>query len=188
MKTLVQHMSKYAAYHRNPMNKRIHFVFVPLIIWSAMGLLSLIPPIFQNDSVRITWAMAIAVLLLIYYLMLDAPLGIALVLQFSFFLITSDKIAHAEGTFFWAGSGWPIVLSVFVISWAAQLIGHKAFEHRKPALADDMWQVFVAPLFVVAEYAFVLGLRKPLETEVRQGLRAYLPKDDPDYTAPATAA
>lgn len=188
MKTLVQQMSKYAAYHRDPINKRIHFVFVPLIIWSAMGLISLIPPLYQTETLRVTWAMAVAAVLLLYYLRLDFPLGVALVVIFTVFLITSDKVAHAEGQIFGGiPSGWPIVLTVFVISWAAQFIGHKVFEHRKPALVDDLWQVFVAPLFVVAEYAFVLGLRKKLHDEVREGLKAHLRTDDPEYTGPASA-
>ena len=39
MKTLQEQMAVYAAYHRDGANKAIHFLFVPLIIWSAMGLL-----------------------------------------------------------------------------------------------------------------------------------------------------
>jgi uncharacterized membrane protein YGL010W len=66
---------------------------------------------------------------------------------------------------------------VFALSWAAQLVGHRFFEGRKPALVDDVWQVFVAPVFVVAEWAFALGLRRKLHEEVESGLRAHLPQD-----------
>jgi uncharacterized membrane protein YGL010W len=61
----------------------------------------------------------------------------------------------------------------------AQIVGHSAFEHRKPALVDNVWQVFVAPIFVLAEWAFAIGLRKPLHDAVRQGMVQHLPKRGP---------
>jgi uncharacterized membrane protein YGL010W len=38
-------------------------------------------------------------------------------------------------------------------------VGH-AFEGRKPALADNLFQIFVAPIFLAAEVFFALGLKK----------------------------
>jgi uncharacterized membrane protein YGL010W len=37
-------------------------------------------------------------------------------------------------------------------------VGH-GFVGRKPALADNLFQIFVAPIFLAAEAAFALGLR-----------------------------
>jgi uncharacterized membrane protein YGL010W len=40
---LLDQLEFYAQYHRNPVNKAIHFVFVPTIFWTALVWLSLIP-------------------------------------------------------------------------------------------------------------------------------------------------
>jgi uncharacterized membrane protein YGL010W len=170
MKTLAEQMAVYAAYHNDATNKAIHFVFVPLIIWSAMGLLVQLGT-FSLGTMAITAAHVVAALLLAYYLSLDFPLGVAMVLLFTVMLVTVLQVQEAMGS-----QGWMLFLAVFVGSWIAQLVGHAAFEHRKPALADNVLQVFVAPIFVVAEWAFALGLRKPLEREVMAGMVQHLPK------------
>lgn len=173
MKSLVEQMSMYAAYHRDPTNKAIHFLFVPLIIWSAMGLLLQLGGV-QVSNLEITFAHAIAAVLLVYYLRLDFALGIAMVFLFTFLLVTTMQVHAALGT-----QSWLLFTAVFVGSWAAQLVGHSSFEHRKPALADNLFQVFVAPIFVMAEWAFALGLRKTLAQQVEQGMVAHLPKSPP---------
>ena len=170
MKTLVEEMSVYAAYHRDATNKAIHFIFVPLIVWSAMGLL-IQAGSWPLGSLEVTLAHVIAVALLIYYLWLDLPLGIAMVFLFTFMLVTALQVDAALGS-----TAWMLFLAVFAGSWVAQLVGHKAFEHRKPALVDNLWQVFVAPIFVMAEWAFALGLRRQLHDDVQKGLVAHLPK------------
>ena len=170
MKTLSEQMAVYAAYHNDATNKAIHFVFVPLIIWSAMGLLVQLGT-WQLGTIGVTAAHAIAVVLLAYYLSLDFPLGVAMVMLFTLMLVTVLQVQAAMGS-----TGWMLFTAVFVGSWIAQLIGHAAFEHRKPALADNVLQVFVAPIFVVAEWAFALGLRKKLQHEVETGMVQHLPK------------
>jgi uncharacterized membrane protein YGL010W len=170
MKTLVEQMSVYAAYHDDATNKAIHFLFVPLIIWSAMGLLLQLGS-WPFGALEVTVAHVVAVLLLAYYLSLDFPLGVAMVVLFTLMLVTALQVQEAMG-----GQAWLLFLAVFAGSWAAQLVGHAAFEHRKPALADNVLQVFVAPIFVVAEWAFALGLRRQLHDDVRRGMVHHLPK------------
>ncbi|MEK6976300.1 MAG: Mpo1-like protein [Candidatus Thermoplasmatota archaeon] len=170
MKTLVDQMSMYAAYHRDPTNKAIHFLFVPLIIWSAMGLLMEVPGV-ELATLTVTLAHAVALVLLVYYLRLDFPLGVAMVFLFTFLLVTAWNVHGTMGN-----QSWMLFLAVFAGSWIAQIIGHSAFEHRKPALADNVFQVFVAPIFVMAEWAFALGLRRSLAQQVEVGMVAHLPK------------
>ena len=40
------------------------------------------------------------------------------------------------------------------------------YEGRKPAFVDDLVGLIVGPLFVVAEWAFALGLRKEVQAAV----------------------
>ena len=62
----------------------------------------------------------------------------------------------------WSTGAWLAVgLGSFVVGWTLQFVGH-SFEGRKPAFVDDLSSLFVGPLFVVAEAAFLLGLRQPV--------------------------
>jgi uncharacterized membrane protein YGL010W len=114
-------------------------------------------------------ALVLAALLVAYYLALDLPFGVAMAVLFAALLASSAWVAALP-------LGYAVCGAVFALSWLAQAVGHKVFEHRKPALLDDLWQVFVAPIFVVAEWAFLAGLRKPLHAQVRQGMQAHVPK------------
>jgi uncharacterized membrane protein YGL010W len=50
-------------------------------------------------------------------------------------------------------------LATFVGGWILQLVGH-VFEGKKPALVDNFFQVFIAPIFLMAEVFFLFGYKK----------------------------
>src|SRR5688500_10531726 len=100
-------MSVYAAYHRDATNKAIHFVFVPLIVWSAMGLLIQAGSLTLGN-LEVTLAHAAAAILLAYYLSLDFPLGVAMVFLFTVMLVTVLQAQEAMG-----GQAWMLFLAVF---------------------------------------------------------------------------
>jgi uncharacterized membrane protein YGL010W len=58
--------------------------------------------------------------------------------------------------------------ALFVGGWIVQLFGH-AFEGRKPAFVDDLVGLLIAPLFVVAEVGFALGLRDDVRRAIEHG-------------------
>ena len=60
---------------------------------------------------------------------------------------------------------WFLVL--FIVGWALQLWGH-VFEGRKPALVDNLFQIFVAPIFLAAEVFFALGYKPKLHEAVQR--------------------
>ncbi len=160
MKSLEEQLTTYAAYHRDSTNKAIHAVFVPLITWSAMGLLSFSLPV-HVEGFDITLALVVSALVLLYYLALDFALGVVMVVLFSFLLVTASQVHAAAPSYGYAFFG-----IVFAVSWIGQILGHSVWEHRKPALLDNLFQVLIAPLFVVSEGFFVLGLRKDLKERI----------------------
>lgn len=99
--------------------------------------------------------------LAILYILLDpyvgtavAPIVIGSSMLFTDILENDSYIAKANSV---AGV-------IFVISWIAQFIGHGVFEHRAPALLDNLVQALIlAPFFVTYEAVFVLGFRKDLQ-------------------------
>lgn len=168
MKPLPEHMGMYSAYHQHPMNRVIHFIFVPAIVWTLMVWLDLVP-LFELGSVQITLAMPIVGALLIWYLMLDFVLGVAATAVFTILLVTAIQLNEAAS----ATTAALIAAGVFVASWVFQFIGHGVWEKRRPALADNLFQVFVAPMFLIAETAFAWGFKKDLKGAVEQEMTKY---------------
>ena len=165
----VEQISRYASYHRDGRNKALHFIGVPAIAVSLLLPLALVEfgTVGQYD---LSLATAFAAAVWIYWTALDRPFGIVTSLAFLPALPFADWLA-AQG---YTAVGIAFAL-LFAGGWAIQLAGH-AFEGRKPALVDNFMQVFVAPLFLVAEAAFALGLRKGLAAEVEARWRHYLPQ------------
>ena len=170
MRTLAEHMSVYAAYHRDPVNRAIHFVFVPAIVWTLMVALDHLP-LFEADGMMITAAMAVTAILLLWYLMMDFALGIAATVVFTMLLVSAIQLNASMTT----ADALLIAGGLFVASWVFQFLGHGIWEKRRPALADNLFQVFVAPMFLIAETAFALGMKKELQGEVDERMVAHLP-------------
>ena len=152
-------MSFYAAYHQDARNKATHFIGVPAIILSLFIPLAWIG--FEVGGVAITAAMLFAAVVLAYYFFLDVPLAIAMLVVNALLLWLGQMIA-AQG----AAVGWIWFAILFVGGWILQLVGH-VFEGRKPALADNLFQIFIAPLFLAAEVFFALGYKPALHAAVQ---------------------
>ena len=160
MKTLEDQMSFYAAYHQDARNKATHFIGVPVIVFSLMIPLGWLR--VDIDGFPLSAALVVTALLLLYYLVLDLPLGLAMAAVFALMLWGAEPLSQAA---FGASLAWFLVL--FVAGWALQLWGH-VFEGRKPALVDNLFQIFVAPIFLAAEVFFALGYKPKLHQEVQR--------------------
>jgi len=160
MKTLEQQMAFYAAYHRNRWNRATHFVGVPLIIFSLLIATAWLR--LPVGEFELTGAMVFAALVLAYYYALDVPFAVAMTAFIAPVLHAADIVARME----WK-TGLAVFIATFVGGWALQLVGH-VFEGRKPALADNFLQIFVAPIFLAAEIAFALGLRRGTQRRVEE--------------------
>ena len=159
MKTLDQQMAIYAAYHRNRWNKLTHFIGVPAIIFSI-----LIPMSWVSIGGDLSLAHVFVGAVLAYYFLLDVPLAVATTVATGA-LLYAAKLAAGTGVV----SGWIWFGIFFVGGWIFQLVGH-VFEGRKPALADNLFQIFVAPIFLVAEIFFALGLKRDVLEKVEASL------------------
>jgi uncharacterized membrane protein YGL010W len=160
MKTLEQQMAFYAAYHRNPWNRLTHFIGVPVIIFSIFVALSwLRVPV---AGFEVTAAMLFIAIVLAYYFVLDVPLALGMTAFVLPVLYAGDLVARMP----WQ-TGLAVFLATFIGGWILQLVGH-VFEGRKPALTDNLFQIFVAPIFLAAEVAFALGLRGETRRQVEE--------------------
>jgi uncharacterized membrane protein YGL010W len=161
MRTLTDQLAQYAAYHRDRRNVATHFVGVPMIVVALAVLLS--RPAWHVGAlpcaVSPAWLLFIAATL--YYLVLDIPLGLMMAVISALCLWLGHGLATAPlGTWLGAGAG------LFIVGWVFQLIGHAAYEHRKPAFADDVMGLLIGPLFVLAEALFGFGWRPALREAI----------------------
>jgi uncharacterized membrane protein YGL010W len=153
-------MSFYLRYHRHPKNKLTHFFGVPLIMFSLFVLLGLVRVPLGETSVTAASVLAIAVLA--YYFRLDAVLAVAMTLFTAVLLLVANRVCTL---------GTPTALAVFAATfvggWILQLVGH-AVEGRRPALVDNLFQVLIAPIFLMAEVFFAFGYKRDVAERVER--------------------
>lgn len=158
MKSLVDHLSQYAAYHRDPRNIASHFIGIPLIVVAVAVLLS--RPEWSVGGLWISPAVIAALASARFYLRLELKLG-ALMTVLMGLSVWAGHVLAQQSTMVWLSAG----LAMFVIGWVIQFVGHH-YEGRKPAFVDDLSGLIVGPLFVVAELAFMLGMRQELKEQI----------------------
>ncbi|GAB7539027.1 Mpo1 family 2-hydroxy fatty acid dioxygenase [Burkholderia sp. 3C] len=161
MKTLVDQLANYAAYHRDTRNIVTHLFGIPMIVAAVAVLLSR-PAAGALAGVALSPALVMAVAAALYYLRLDLRFGAAMSVLLALTLWLGQALA-AERTGVWLAAG----IGLFVAGWVIQFVGH-AFEGRKPAFVDDVIGLAIGPLFVVAELAFHAGLRREVRDAIER--------------------
>lgn len=159
MKTLVDQLSQYAAYHRDRRNIATHFVGIPMIVLAVATLLAR-PVLLQVGGVALSLATLVTLATALYYLRLDLKLGAVMAVLLALTLWFAQTVAALSTATWW---GWGVGL--FVVGWLFQFVGHY-WEGRKPAFVDDVMGLIIGPLFVVAEAGFALGLGRGLQQAI----------------------
>lgn len=150
MKSIEEQMSFYQAYHYHPLNKLSHFIGIPLIIFSLLLLLSSLRTTILGFE--ITSALLFIATVWVYYVFLDLLYALSSLIIIIPLLYFADFYSQNDAMIY-------IFLLCFIIGWIIQLIGHY-YEGRKPALVDNFFQIFIAPLFLIAELYYHFGFRK----------------------------
>ncbi|UIJ74743.1 MULTISPECIES: Mpo1 family 2-hydroxy fatty acid dioxygenase [unclassified Acinetobacter] len=164
MSKLERLLSQYAAYHLDRKNVLTHFVGIPLIVFSIMCLTARVG--LMISGFELTLALLLIIASVIYYLSLDKIFGLIMLLVFAVTYPLALMIAKMSlmSWLIWS-------VGIFVVGWIIQFIGHY-YEKKKPAFMDDVIGLAIGPLFVLAEFVFLLGFRKELEqrmlTEARR--------------------
>lgn len=146
--------ANYADDHRNATNQAIHVVCVPLILWSVIALLWLIPvpPALGRDGAWAGMAMAMAA---IHYYRLSRPLGLVMALT----LVALGFLTHGLHVSLGATKLLWLAVAVFVLAWIGQYIGHR-YEGRKPSFLTDLAYLLIGPAWVMGK--LMRWLRIPL--------------------------
>ncbi len=144
MKSVHALLVAYGESHQNPINKFIHWVCVPLIILSLLGLLWSIPfPVGDSSIPLLNWATLLLLIVIFYYLLLSWQLAAGMIVfscTLYLILFWLDDLAIPL---------WVLSLVVFTVAWIGQFIGHY-IEGKRPSFFKDVQFLLIGPLWLLA--------------------------------------
>ena len=139
-------LSEYGESHQNVTNKTIHWICVPLIFFSVIGLIASIPSgmvrAVLGENPYANWATVLLVVAIAYYSTLSFTLTIGMTL-FSLLCLYVAQWIGGTGTPLWAAS-----LLIFVVAWIGQFYGHKV-EGKKPSFLKDLQFLMIGPAWLM---------------------------------------
>jgi uncharacterized membrane protein YGL010W len=144
MRTVDQWFAEYGASHQHRGNKVLHWICVPIIVLSLVGLVwSLpVPSAFRMLSPLLNWGTILVGAALVYYFVISWSLALGMLL-FVFALITSilwlERLPIAL---------WILCVGLFVFAWIGQFIGHY-YEGKRPSFFEDVQFLMIGPLWLL---------------------------------------
>ena len=147
MRKIDQLLSEYGESHQNETNKAIHWICVPLIFFSVIGLIASIPAgivqsVLGEGNPYANWATVALILAIAYYVTLSIPLTIGMTL-FAILCLFLTRVIAGTGIPLWAAS-----LGIFVVAWIGQFYGHKV-EGKKPSFLKDLQFLMIGPAWLM---------------------------------------
>lgn len=144
------YFDKYAESHQNHTNELIHWICVPLIVFSLVGLVWSIPfpyiKFLGKYNGMFNWASFLIAFSIFYYYKLSPILSyfmLLIVMAFCYIITLLEQWHAAGGPWLWQSC-----LAIFVISWVGQFIGHK-IEGKKPSFLDDIKFLLIGPIWLL---------------------------------------
>ncbi|MGW8368035.1 MAG: Mpo1 family 2-hydroxy fatty acid dioxygenase [Gammaproteobacteria bacterium] len=153
MRSADEWFAEYGESHINPTNKLIHWICVPAIVVSVIGLLwSLpVPEAFRSISPALNWGTAFVMAAVVYYFLMSVSLGLGMV------LVVLAMMAIVNWLDGFATPLWVISLAIFVIAWIGQFIGH-VVEGKKPSFFKDLQFLMIGPAWLLGFVYRRLGI------------------------------
>jgi uncharacterized membrane protein YGL010W len=159
MRELDQLLETYGESHQNAINKAIHWLCIPAIVFSLMGLLASIPSgaisawLPAAYQPYFNWATVFLLVSVVFYLRHSLTISIGMIL-FSVACIIGNV---------WLAQNihmplWQISLIIFAAAWVVQFIGHK-IEGKKPSFLDDIKFLMVGPAWLLHFIYKKIGLK-----------------------------
>ena len=140
MKSGQEWIAEYSESHRNPKNKRLHWICVPAILWTVIAFLWSIPvPEALRVHPWVNWATLFVVAAQLFYIIFGVAIFVTMLLVsvgMLFFTAWLEQVAPF--------ALWQIALVVFIIAWIGQFIGHH-IEGKKPSFFKDLLFLLVGP-------------------------------------------
>lgn len=150
MKTLEEWFAEYSVSHQHATNKKIHYICVPAIFFSVVGLLMSIPNrglislVHSDNFLYVNWAVVALIPVIYFYLRLS--------IKMAFYILVFATICVIGN--FWLAQIGPLWLSsviIFSVAWVGQFYGHK-LEGKKPSFLKDIQFLLIGPAWVLQKW------------------------------------
>jgi uncharacterized membrane protein YGL010W len=141
-------LSEYGESHQNETNKAIHWICVPLIFLSVVGLIASIPSgmvqsVMGEGNPYANWAAVLLILVILYYASLSIFLSVGMMLFAALCLFLINWIAQLG-----IAPLWLVSIVIFVVAWIGQFYGHKV-EGKKPSFLKDVQFLLIGPAWLM---------------------------------------
>lgn len=152
-KSINDWVDSYAESHQNSTNKKIHWICVPLIMFSLLGLLSAIK-LFDVKGFEMNLCYVLIIFAWLFYLNLSLIISIGMFFMSALQLLL---IYYLE-----INLDNPLLLylyiGIFVVAWIGQFIGHK-IEGQKPSFFEDLQFLLIGPAWIISFIYKKLGIK-----------------------------
>ena len=145
--------ASYAQDHQHPVNRLIHWIAVPLILWSVIAILWTMPVVATWFRPGLWSAMAMFAAWMFYYRasrrigfgMLAVFVAMAWITRWLYYALGIQQLLY-------------LAIGVFVVAWLAQFIGHsKLYEGKRPSFFTDLRYLLIGPAWLLSKVYRKLG-------------------------------
>ncbi|WP_111708656.1 Mpo1 family 2-hydroxy fatty acid dioxygenase [Lutibacter citreus] len=146
MKKQQEWFNEYSESHQNETNQLIHYICVPAIFFSIVGLFMSIPSKIISTFLNINnpfienWAALILLIIMIFYIRLSFSIFVKM-LTFSIICLVGNYFISNLFPLFYTS------LIIFIVAWIGQFYGHK-LEGKKPSFLKDLQFLLIGPAWV----------------------------------------
>jgi uncharacterized membrane protein YGL010W len=152
MRSVHDWFASYSADHQNPINRAIHWVCVPVILWTVIAALWTIPPIRPWFRPGL-WAVLAMFAAYLFYHRLSRSLGYAMAIV----LVAFGAITWASYRALGPRGLLTVAVVLFVLAWIGQFVGH-AIEGRRPAFFTNLVQLLIGPAWLAGKLMRRMGI------------------------------
>ncbi len=136
-------LNEYGESHQNWINKKIHWVCVPAIMFSLLGILWSLPfPVIISPFIN--WATVLIILSLIYYFFLSWKLAIGVLFSSLFMILI---LQWMDG---FTVPLWQFAVAIFIMAWIGQFVGHH-IEGKRPSFFKDIQFLLIGPVWLLVD-------------------------------------
>jgi uncharacterized membrane protein YGL010W len=144
-KSADQWFAEYGESHQDDTNELIHWICVPIIFFSVMGLIwSLpVPAPIAGAAPWFNWLQLVLLGALTFYFRLSAPLAFGLLAFISVCYCLIEVLVSLSLV-----ATWKICLTLFALAWIGQFVGHR-IEGHKPSFFKDVVFLLIGPAWLM---------------------------------------
>ena len=154
MRSIHSWLTEYSESHQTTFNQVTHWVCVPAIMLSLLGLLWSIqtPALLSTVSPLLNWAVIFVLSALFFYSLLSIPLALGMV------AVTMIMLALVYWLDSLATPLWQLSVGIFVVAWIGQFVGHLV-EGRRPSFFKDLQFLLIGPVWLLAKVYKRAGIK-----------------------------